>query len=316
MASFGEEDAKTGMRDIPWKIEMDGALSWILHGSTDAFVPGIRDLLYGNPEHGIVSATERIRNGKVAIESLKQYKQLKASGDEAGAQAALETFRQYEKDFGYGYFDENNLGELVPNVPFLFWSFRYMVALGFFFALFFPLVWWRARQRVLDTKCRPLLKLALILIPLTYLGSELGWAVAEVGRQPWIVYEVLPTKIGVSAASATTVMMIFFGFLTVFTLLLIAALRIAINMIKEGPQIAEKEAKSRDDDTGETSVATPKKTPTRKPASTATTTKKAATTKPPAAKATTPAAKKAPVKSETTRKPTTRKAPTKKKIEE
>ncbi len=154
------------------------------------------------------------------------------------AQVALAEYTKYAKDFGYGYFDENNLGELVPNVPFLFWSFRYMVGLWFFIALFFPLVWFLARRKTLENY-RYILYFSLLLIPLIYLSSELGWAVAEVGRQPWIVYEILPTKVGISATNVTTVASIFFGFLTIFTLLFIAAFRIALHLIQDGPKIEE-----------------------------------------------------------------------------
>ena len=48
------------------------------------------------------------------------------------------------------------------------------------------------------------------MIPAVYIASELGWVVAEVGRQPWVVYEMLPTKIGVSSTNTTTVMTTFF----------------------------------------------------------------------------------------------------------
>lgn len=133
---------------------------------------------------------------------------------------------------GYGYFDENHLAELVPHTPFLFWAFRYMVGLGFFSIFYIPFMWWMARTRKLE-KYKSLLRFALWMIPLTYIGSELGWAVAEVGRQPWIVYNILPVKVGVSSASIATVSSVFFGFLIIFTLLLIAALRIAFHEIQE-----------------------------------------------------------------------------------
>lgn len=194
------------------------------------------------------------------------------NGNVKDAQNALNNYKKYAADFGYGYFDENNLGELVPNVPFLFWAFRYMVGLGFFIALFFPLMWWLARKRTLE-KCRPVLLFGLILIPFVYISSELGWAVAEMGRQPWIVYEVLPTKAAISATNATTVALIFFGFFIIFTLLFIAAFRIALNQIKVGPQIAEKETPENEDDENDTPAEVPaakkviaRKTPVRKQA--------------------------------------------------
>ncbi|MDD2693567.1 MAG: cytochrome ubiquinol oxidase subunit I [Candidatus Gracilibacteria bacterium] len=249
-AFFGEQKAD-GTRDVLWEMKFPGVLSWLLFGDTNAYVPGIKNLLEGDPAHGIVSAPERIRNGKIAIEALKQYKEYSKNGDTISAQIALNEYKKYEKDFGYGYFDENNLGELVPNVPFLFWSFRYMVGLGFFIALFFPLMWWLAHKRTLE-KYRFLLLFAIILIPFVYISSELGWAVAEVGRQPWIVYEVLPTKAAISATSTTNVALIFIGFFLIFTTLFIAAFRIALNQIKVGPKIAEKATKDDNEDEDET----------------------------------------------------------------
>lgn len=140
-----------------------------------------------------------------------------------------------------------------------------MVGLGFFVALFFPLMWWLARKRILE-KCRGILLFSLILIPFVYISSELGWAVAEVGRQPWIVYEVLPTKAAISATSTTNVALIFIGFFLIFTTLFIAAFRIALNQIKVGPKIAEKETKEDDEEDETPTPETPKALPVKKPA--------------------------------------------------
>lgn len=236
--AFFWEEKQDGMRDILWSIEMPGVLSLLLHWNTSAYVPWIKELIYWNSEHGIVSAESRINNWKIAIESLKNYKKYKTEWNESLASLELDRFRQYEKDFWYWYFDINKLGELVPPVPFLFWSFRYMVALGFFLMIFFPFMYYMAKTRKLE-KYRKVMLWSLFLIPLVYLWSELWWAVAEVGRQPWIVYEVLPTKVWLSASSETIVKTIFFLFLTVFTVLLIAALKIAIALIKEWPKIEE-----------------------------------------------------------------------------
>lgn len=73
VAWFGPENAD-GIREVYAPLEIPGALSWLFHGRTDAFVPGIRDLLYGNPTYGIIGAKERITSGKIAIQSLKDYK--------------------------------------------------------------------------------------------------------------------------------------------------------------------------------------------------------------------------------------------------
>ena len=182
-----------------------------------------------------------------------------------------------------------------------------MVGLGFFIALFFPLVWFLARRKMLE-KCKTILYFSLLLIPLTYLSSELGWAVAEVGRQPWIVYEILPTKVAASATSATIVGSIFFGFLIIFTLLLIAALRIAINQIKIGPKIAEKETSTQEEDEDSDIPPLPKSTPRK------TTAAKTATTKTPTTRAKKTLVKKTTSESDT-EKPAPRKRTPKKQAE-
>ena len=107
-------------------------VSWLFHGRFDAYVPGIMDLLHGyTDEHGVYhsGAKDRIPSGRIAIQALKDYREYRANGDEASASVALALFKEHEKDMGFGYFSEDHLGELVPHVPFLFWAFRYMVAL-------------------------------------------------------------------------------------------------------------------------------------------------------------------------------------------
>lgn len=175
-----------------------------------------------------------------------------------------------------------------------------MVGLGFFIALFFPLMWWLAHKRTLE-KYRFLLLFAIILIPFVYISSELGWAVAEVGRQPWIVYEVLPTKAAISATSTTNVALIFIGFFLIFTTLFIAAFRIALNQIKVGPKIAEKATKDDDEDEDE---------PVQKESIQPAPVKRKAPVKKPAPRK--PAVKKV---EETTEKPTPRKRAPKKQAE-
>lgn len=242
IAFFGEEK-HDWMRDVKHFFEMPWVLSYLLLWDSNSYVPWIKELIYWDPEHGLRPAVERIQNGKIAIDSLKNYKRYKSEWNEELAQIELVRFKQYEKDFGYWYFDVNNLKELVPPVPFLFWAFRYMVALGFFLMVYFPFMYYMANTRKLE-KARKVLLGSLFLIPLVYLWSELWWAVAEVGRQPWIVYEVLPTKVWLTASSETIVKTIFFLFLFVFTVLLIAALKIAIALIKEWPKIEETWTKS------------------------------------------------------------------------
>jgi len=77
-------------------------------------------------------------------------------------------------------------------------------------------------------------------IPLGFVACEAGWIVAEVGRQPWVIQDLLPTMKGVSALSTTTVKITFWAFAILFTTLLIAEIKIMMSAIANGPHIAEK----------------------------------------------------------------------------
>ncbi|MDD3646080.1 MAG: cytochrome ubiquinol oxidase subunit I [Candidatus Gracilibacteria bacterium] len=219
-------------------IEIPKALSLLLGWNTKFFVPGVNDLLYGNSEYGIVSYIDRIRNGKIAIQALADFREAKKAGDETAAEVYLTTFRQYEKDFGYGYFDETNLGELVPHIPILFYSFRYMLLIGFTLPLFLLLILISTYRNKID-KNTFLQKTAILFIPLVYLATELGWVVAEVGRQPWVIQNLMPTKMGMTSNTVGDLQFVFFMFAIIFTILLIAALKIVIAEIIRGPKIEE-----------------------------------------------------------------------------
>jgi len=233
---FWEED-KDWKNKILWNISIPYGLSLIINKDINSYVPWINDLLYWNEKYHIRWAIDRIEPGKLAIDSLKKYKIAKKNWDNIEAKKQLAIFREHEKDFWYGYFDKNKLWELVPNIPLLFYSFRYMVIMGFFMMLiYFPLMIYLSRKETLH-KHKKLLILALFMIPLVYIASELWWVVAEVWRQPWVVYEILPTKIWISATNVTIVKSTFFWFLFIFTILLIAALKIAVNEIQKGPKI-------------------------------------------------------------------------------
>ena len=92
----------------------------------------------------------------------------------------------------------------IPNVPVLFWSFRIMVGCGLWFIALFGYSFWLSAKRQLD-RHRWFLRAALWSLPLPWLAIELGWIVAEYGRQPWAIEGVLPTALGVSSVSASQV---------------------------------------------------------------------------------------------------------------
>lgn len=122
----------------------------------------------------------------------------------------------------------------MPNIPLLFYSFRVMVGAGCLFILMLALVWWYNRRDKLAEK-RWLLRLAILCIPLAYLASQAGWVVAEVGRQPWVIQDLMPVGVGVSKLPGESVATTFFIFLALFTALLIAELSILFRQIKAGP---------------------------------------------------------------------------------
>ena len=221
------------------KVEIPGLLSWMTFHSGDAYIPGINDLLNGNVDHHIMPAAEKIERGVVARALLKEYKEAKKNGDEAEINALRERFDssvfqdEYFRYFGYGFL--NNPESLVPNVPLIFWSFRIMIVLGFYFVLLFAIVLWFVYNNSLD-KRRWLLWVMLWSIPLPYIAGQAGWIVAEVGRQPWVIQDYLPTAVAVSQISAGSVQVTFFLFTAIFTSLLIAQLSIMTRQIKQGPK--------------------------------------------------------------------------------
>jgi cytochrome d ubiquinol oxidase subunit I len=225
-------------KDFYLRIEIPKLLSYMSFGSSNAFVPGILDLVDGNSERGILSASEKIERGKYARDVLRELKEAKEKGDMVSyetlkAKFTDENFKDdYFRYFGYGFIDDP--GRLIPNVPLSFYSFRLMVGLGFYFLLFFILTLILVYRRTLEKK-RWFQLLALFTIPLAYLATMLGWTVAEMGRQPWVIQDLMPTFSAVSHLDAATVQVTFWLFMIIFTALLIAEVKIMTKQIKIGP---------------------------------------------------------------------------------
>ncbi|MEA2042367.1 MAG: cytochrome ubiquinol oxidase subunit I [Bacteroidota bacterium] len=214
-------------------LKIPGLLSIMAFNDVDAFVPGVNDLVNGNETEGILSAEYRMEKGRIAIQALADYKNAKKEGDELKAAESLSVLTENYEHFGYGYFKDKE--EIVPNVPLTFYSFHVMVGLGLFFIVFFAwLLWALFKNRLENNKF--LLKLSVWSILLGYIATELGWVVAEVGRQPWTIQDLLPVGISTSHLSVGSVQTTFFMFLAVFTALLIAEIKILITQIKKGPK--------------------------------------------------------------------------------
>ncbi len=218
-----------------WRVEIPRALSLLATDSLGGYVPGIRELLEGGYElpdgSRALSAEEKMQRGRAAITSLSAYRVARAAGDVKTAEIALATLRENFPWFGYGYI--SHPAELVPPVPLVFYSFRVMVALGGFFLLLFAglLVCGRrlAHLRLLQWG-------AVLSIPLAYVGSQAGWVVAEVGRQPWCIQGLLPNAASVSRLEPGAVQLTFFLFLALFTIFLLAGCCIMLRAIAAGPE--------------------------------------------------------------------------------
>ena len=217
-------------------IEIPNMLSILATHDANGYVPGINNILEGYTDSEDVihlSAEEQIARGKIALDAFREYRQLKDTNPEAALEArkVLEENIQY---FGYGYI--NSPEELIPPVDLIYWAFRVMVCLGGFLLVLMILVLWAEWKGKL-TGMKWLQWVALWSIPLVYLAGQAGWIVAEVGRQPWVIQGLLPTKAAVSSVSVGAVQTTFFLFVAIFTLFLAIEIRIMLKAIKEGPKM-------------------------------------------------------------------------------
>ena len=219
---------------IPWVMGLIGTRSLTTE------IPGIKEQ--------VENSKARIRNGMIAYEALQK---IRAAGSTTNIPAELrDSFENHGRDLGYAlllkpYLDnpaaateaqiEQAAWSLVPHVPTLFWSFRIMVGLGFFFILLTATFFYLSARHRLDAYPW-LLKLAVIAIPLPWIAAEAGWVVAEVGRQPWIIEGVLPTAAAVSSLGAMTVLMTIIGFTLIYTVLFIVEMTLMLRAIKKGPE--------------------------------------------------------------------------------
>ena len=211
-------------------VEVPGVLSMLATHDPDGYVPGINNLLdgYQTPDGTVhLSADEKMERGRRAVENFGKFRELHKVNPEEAQQAREEM----EKDmdyFGYGYL--NDRSDLVPPIGLVYWSFRVMVGVGSALLGFLALVFFLQRKEKLQ-RYRPLLWCGIAAVPAVYAAEQAGWIVAEVGRQPWAIYELMPVTVAVSQLSVTSVMITFFVFLVIFSLLLAAEVSIMCRAI-------------------------------------------------------------------------------------
>jgi cytochrome d ubiquinol oxidase subunit I len=260
-AMYHTEQAPAGLSLIGWARE-DGSIfelkvPWVLGLlTTRSFteeLPGINDL--------VIVSEQRIRNGieaNLALETLRADR----TNEEARA-TIVETWA----DLGYGLLlkkyreDIENATDAeiaaaaqdtVPAVWPLFWTFRVMVAAGFFFIGFFALAFWKASRGTLESS-RRFLWTAVWMLPLPWIAGEAGWIIAEYGRQPWAIEGVLPTFYAASSLTILDLVISLTFFVTLYTILALVMVWLMVRVIKAGPQ--DKFALAYDDDATETNPA-------------------------------------------------------------
>ena len=234
--AFGFPDVKE--RTTHAEVKIPWALGLIATRSIDTPVLGIYEL--------VERARERIVKGARAYGALTQ---LRAGSLDTPNPEVLKRFETDEADLGYGllllrYTDDpaaatpaqidSAAWSTVPNVPVLFWSFHAMVACGLYFIALFATAFYLATRHRFESN-RWFLKLACWSLPLPWIAIELGWIVAEYGRQPWVVDGVLPTFLGVSRTSASNVWMSLIGFIVFYTALAVVDAFLIVRSIRSGP---------------------------------------------------------------------------------
>ena len=234
ITAFGFPNEATQTTDYAIKIPY--VLGLIATRSVDEKITGIAELKAEN--------AARIKVGMEAYAALEKLR----SGDKSP-----ETMAQFEKtkgDLGYGLLlkkytpnvvdatpQQINMAanDTIPKIAPLFWTFRIMVALGLWFLILFSLSFYCVAKRTIGEN-KMLLKLALYSIPLPWMAAELGWFVAEYGRQPWTISGILPTQLSTSSLSPSSLYFSLAGFVGFYSLLLVAELYLMFKYARLGPQ--------------------------------------------------------------------------------
>ena len=217
---------------IPWVMGLIGTRS------IDKQIPGILEIKEIN--------RGRIQNGILAVTALEALRK------DPQNETLRTNFEQYLPDLGFGLLlkkyvvdvsqatpqmIDQAVNDTIPRVAPMFWSFRLMVAMGFAMLVLFALAAWYSVKGTFDAKPW-LLRWSLWFLPVPWLACELGWFVAEYGRQPWTIYGVLPTHLSVSTLSVGSLYGSLAGFIAFYTLLLIVEMFLMIKFVKKGPSLS------------------------------------------------------------------------------
>jgi cytochrome d ubiquinol oxidase subunit I len=233
---FGVPDLKT--RSTRYAVKLPWVMGLIATRSLDKPVASIEQL--------VLLAQSRIASGVLAFDAVERLKLNAKDLD------ARKVFAEHGQDLGYGLLLKKYVADprkadaatvvraawdTVPNVPLMFWSFRFMAGTGFVFIALFGTAFVLMSLRRHETPW--LQRLAVIAIPLPWIAAELGWVLAEVGRQPWAVEGVLPTALGGSTLTRPELWTTLIGFTVIYGSLAVVEVGLIISTIKKGPYFAE-----------------------------------------------------------------------------
>lgn len=244
-AMWDTEPAPAGFNLVAWPNEDRQANDWAVRipwlmgligtRSLSREIPGIKEL---KERH-----RARIESGMLAVAALDALRKNRQDAQ------ALATFEAHRADLGFGLLLRKYLVDVrqatpdiiqravddtVPRVAPLFWCFRGMVGLGFLMLVLFALSFWSSLKGLCD-KRHWLLRWALWMLPAPWIAGELGWFVAEYGRQPWSIYGVLPTHLSVSSLGVTSLYGSLAGFIGFYTVLLAVAVWLMVKFARQGP---------------------------------------------------------------------------------
>ena len=221
------------MERTDFAVKIPYVLGLIATRSTDEKVAGLVDIKKENEQ--------RIREGMLAYEALTKLK----SGDSSAKLA----FDQHKDQLGYGLLlkkytpnvtdateaqIKQATNDTIPHVLPLFWTFRVMVGFGFLLLFIFIATFYFTAKRKLEHQ-NWLLKLAVFAIPIPWIACEMGWFVAEYGRQPWTISGILPTRLSSSSLSSGDLVFSLAGFLGFYTILLVIELYLMFKYARLGP---------------------------------------------------------------------------------
>ncbi|MBU2280171.1 MAG: cytochrome ubiquinol oxidase subunit I [Gammaproteobacteria bacterium] len=218
-----------------YAVKVPYALGLIATRSLDKQVLGLKDLKE-------IHRT-RIVNG---MEAYRLLKLLRAGDTSADTKTAFEAVK---KDLGYGLLltayakdpstatpeqIQQAVDNSIPAIAPMFWAFRIMVAAGFIMLFVFAMAFWFSAKR-LEQKPTWFLKLAVVSLPLPWIACEAGWFVAEYGRQPWAVGEVLPTHLAASALTAGQIWTSLGLITALYTVFLVIEIWLMQHFARKGP---------------------------------------------------------------------------------